>query len=102
MIQALSDILVVSDVDNTLLTSAQGIPGCNIETIKLFNSLGGRFTLATGRSMQSLKKYENDIELSAPAILYNGGVIYDYADKKVVCFCALPHDEALRALHEIL
>ncbi|MDO5601873.1 MAG: Cof-type HAD-IIB family hydrolase [Oscillospiraceae bacterium] len=102
MIQKLSDILVVSDVDNTLLTSQEGIPSCNVETIRLFTSLGGKFALATGRSIQSLRKYEKRIAMSAPAILYNGGVLYDFEEEQVLCYCALPQNEALRALQEIL
>lgn len=102
MIQKLSDILVVSDVDNTLLTSSEGIPGCNVETLRLFTSLGGRFTLATGRSVQSLQKYIKRISMTAPAILYNGGVLYDFEEEQVLCYCALPQGEALRALQEIL
>ena len=44
MIESLADLLVVSDMDNTLLTAKEGVPSCNRVTIQLFCELGGRFT----------------------------------------------------------
>ena len=45
----LSDTLVICDMDNTLLTAKEGIPACNRAVIRLYTSLGGLFTVATGR-----------------------------------------------------
>ena len=50
MTKSLGDLLVVSDLDGTLLTSSEGLPGCNAAMLRLFSALGGRFTVATGRS----------------------------------------------------
>lgn len=77
----IKNILVVSDLDNTLLTAEKGIPEYNIEMIKKFQELGGNFTVATGRSIESVARYLDQLELSTPAITYNGGVIYDYKNK---------------------
>ena len=49
MKSALSDTLVICDMDNTLLTAKEGLPACNRTVINLFTSLGGLFTVATGR-----------------------------------------------------
>jgi len=84
MTRKLSELLVVSDVDGTLLQAGYGIPKENIDTIERFAELGGKFTLATGRGIASVGKYTDFIHLSAPAILVNGGVIYDYSQKKVL------------------
>ena len=56
MIESLADLLVVSDMDNTLLTAKEGVPSCNRVTIQLFCELGGRFTVATGRPVESVVK----------------------------------------------
>lgn len=96
MIEKLSDILVVCDLDGTLLTAKEGIPSCNVEMIRLFCAMGGRFTVATGRSVDSVSRYLDEIELSAPAILYNGGLLYDFNSKKVVRQSFLP-EEAKKA-----
>ena len=46
MIRSLKDILVVSDMDNTLLTPEDGVPFVNQVTMRLFCALGGPFTVA--------------------------------------------------------
>lgn len=86
----ISDILVVSDLDNTLLTAENGIPEYNIKMIKEFQSLGGNFTVATGRSIESVSHYMNQIQLSTPAITYNGGIIYDFKNKIFLSKDVLP------------
>ena len=78
----ISDILVITDLDNTLLTAKEGIPDYNIEMINKFQKLGGKFTVATGRSVESVSRYLGQISFNAPAITYNGGVIYDYQTGK--------------------
>ena len=48
MIGTLDELLVVSDIDNTLLNAVEGLPEVNRATVQLFSSMGGRFTVATG------------------------------------------------------
>ncbi|MCL1830330.1 MAG: HAD family hydrolase [Oscillospiraceae bacterium] len=84
MTNRLNEILVVSDVDGTLMQGGFGIPRQNIDTIERFCEMGGKFTLATGRGIASVGKYTDFIRLSAPAILANGGVIYDYSARQII------------------
>ena len=56
MTKSLGDLLVVSDLDGTLLTSSEGLSGCNAAMLRLFSALGGRFTVATGRSPSSARR----------------------------------------------
>ena len=51
----LSDTLVICDMDNTLLTAKAGIPACNRAVIQLYTSMGGLFTVATGRPPESIR-----------------------------------------------
>lgn len=101
MIQSLKDILVVTDMDNTLLTAKDGIPSCNLETIKLFVALGGKFTVATGRTVNSVKHYLDKLPINVPAITFGGAVIYDFNSKKRITNKFLPKAEALDALLDI-
>lgn len=80
----LNDLLVVSDVDGTLLQAGYGIPEHNINAIERFVEKGGRFTICTGRSVDSVRRYIDWIQLTAPAILNNGTLIYDYRREKVL------------------
>ncbi len=81
MTKNLKDILVISDLDNTLL-NANGIPEFNIEMIEKFQRHGGRFTLATGRSVAAITPVLKKISLNAPAITYNGGVLWDFSKNR--------------------
>lgn len=98
MIKNIKDILVVSDLDNTLLTASEGIVPYNLEMIKQFVALGGKFTIATGRSIESVAHYMQDLQLNTPAIIYNGGVIYDYKNKSLLSKKILPQEEAKKTL----
>ncbi|MBQ5327310.1 MAG: HAD family hydrolase [Oscillospiraceae bacterium] len=95
--KSIKDILVVSDLDNTLLTAEKGIPEYNLEMIKKFQELGGNFTVATGRTIESVSRYLDQMELSTPAITYNGGIIYDYKNRIFLLKETLP-ENAKRAL----
>lgn len=99
MKKRLQDLLVVSDLDGTLLTAPDGLPGCNETVIRLFTMLGGRFTIASGRSPLSVKNALGDLPLSAPAIVFNGGMIYDYQKEEPSCEHFVPRQTALSAIH---
>ncbi len=90
MSKKIEDLLVISDLDNTLLTAKKGIPSYNLKMIKKFQKLGGRFTIASGRSVESVSKYLDKIKLNAPAITYNGGVIYDFENGNILSREVLP------------
>ncbi len=80
----LSEMLVVSDVDGTLLQASYGVPKQNIETITRFVEAGGNFTVCTGRSVDSVRRYVDWIPFSAPAVLCNGAIIYDYKNDRQI------------------
>ena len=65
MIRSLKDILVVSDMDNTLLTPVDGVPFVNQVTMRLFCALGGRFTVATGRTIESAGRHLSHLYIGA-------------------------------------
>ncbi len=102
MIRSLQDILVVSDMDNTLLTPEQGVPTVNQDTIRLFCMLGGKFTIATGRTAESAGRHLDAIALSAPAILYGGGVLYDFERQTRIESTLIPTESARCAIVDVL
>ncbi len=101
MVKKISDLLVISDLDNTLLTAKDGIPNYNIEMINKFQSLGGKFTVATGRTVEAVSRYLSQVQFNTPAITYNGGVIYDFESNSTLYKAVLP-DSAKLALDLIL
>lgn len=102
MDKKLSDILVVSDMDGTLLTPDCTISPSDIATIRLFRELGGHFTVATGRTFASVRIYPEVAEVIDPAITCGGCVIYNFAEDKPEKSTIIPHLAAHKALHDVL
>ena len=84
MIENLSDILIVTDVDGTLLRAEQGISAQNLEAIKRFTEKGGHFTVSTGRAIDVAMELLKDIPINVPSIHINGGYFYDWKEHKIV------------------
>ncbi len=76
--------LLISDMDGTLLDSNHRISKQNMEAIKYFTDNGGLFTLASGRMVKAVEPYLEMLSINAPAILYNGSVIYDFNNRKIL------------------
>ncbi len=84
MRQSVSGLLLVTDMDGTMLTTDKHISEENITAIHEFQKAGGRFSIATGRSIPSLEHYIHLLKIDTPVILYNGGAIYDYDKGEIV------------------
>ncbi|NGM84799.1 HAD family hydrolase [Paenibacillus sp. 7124] len=70
-------VLYVSDLDGTLLNDNQEIDN---ETIEILNQLidkGLNFTIATARSIESVREIVKELHLKLPIILINGVFIFD-------------------------
>ncbi len=84
------NILLVSDMDGTLLNSSSRVSEQNREAIRRFVDGGGLFTVATGRMEFAVRGYLDELPLNVPAILYNGASIYDFKNGRVLWDCCLP------------
>lgn len=82
--------LIASDIDGTLIESGF-IPEDNIKKASEFVSLGGVFSLATGRSAGAvgpvLKKLKGIV---GPCVVANGCMIYDFSKEQIVSQKELP------------
>lgn len=101
MFEDISKVVLLSDMDGTLLNSKKEISDTDKKAIERFMSLGGKFTIATGRTIHSFHHYYDMLELKMPLIMYNGAAIYDKANDKVLFEQPLP-SEAKRITEEIL
>ena len=102
MKSALSDYLVICDMDNTLLTAKEGLPSCNRTVIQLFTEMGGLFTVATGRPPESIRAALPGIALSMPAISCNGALLYDFSTETVLHRSTLAREQATAGIADIL
>ena len=68
-------LLLASDLDGTLHNRDHTISPENRDALSYFQSQGGYFTLATGRSPQAMETPLRTLACNAPLILSNGGLI---------------------------
>ena len=98
-------MLLLSDYDNTFHYTEGAlngeamppVPARNLEAVERWIKEGGRFAFATGRALAAFLKRAEGLPMNAPAIVDNGGGIYDLAEGKYLVTRFLP-DEALERL----
>ena len=77
-------ILLVTDLDGTLITKSQVVSEENIKAIEYFKENGGIFTIVTGRVPSALAGIDDIVKPNAPVGCVNGGGIFDCKEKKFV------------------
>lgn len=103
-----SGILFASDYDRTLTDENGRIPEANAEAIRAFIAEGGRFTVASGRSVSLLRGPMEQVPFNAPCLCFNGAACYDYATESLLFAQMLPPEigpefmEAARAFEPTL
>jgi Cof subfamily protein (haloacid dehalogenase superfamily) len=93
--------LVVADIDGTLVTSDRQITARVLAAVQAARRRGVRVCLATGRMWPSAEPYARRLGADPPIILYNGGLVYDFASGTVLRRVPLDPDHA-RAVLEVL
>lgn len=76
--------LYVTDLDGTLLNPKAELTKNATDIINDFISRGGLFTVATARSIASVKYIIKDLNLTLPIVLMNGVCIYDLAKQEYI------------------
>lgn len=72
-----SDYIIVSDLDGTLTLDDGSVSKENVDAIKRFQSKGGIFTIASGRTPEYIKDKFEYFKPNAPIIALNGAMVYD-------------------------
>lgn len=94
--KSLSNWLIASDIDGTLNNKLRQLPERNEKAINRFVSLGGHFTLASGRSPKSMEKHFRRFPIEdTPAVVINGAGIYDFKKNEMIYFSAMS-DEGMQ------
>ncbi|HET6948264.1 MAG TPA: Cof-type HAD-IIB family hydrolase [bacterium] len=70
--------LLAADIDGTIVTSRREVPPGVLGAVRAAQSRGVRVLLATGRIWMSAEPYVRRVGADPPAILYNGGLVYDF------------------------
>lgn len=88
--------MIFLDMDGTLLDDEKNLPKANREAIDAALAQGHKVLICTGRPLSSTIKLLPVFGLDKPgcyAITFNGGLIYDAGDKKVIYKRTLPLDQ---------
>ncbi len=85
-----SKVLLITDLDGTILSHDKIVSKIDMAAIEKFRSLGGKFTIATGRALHAAKPYIDAIKPDFAALIYNGAAAWDYYNNKAVFCTTLP------------
>lgn len=77
-------ILLVTDLDGTLIQNDRTISKENGDAIHYFQSEGGIFTVATGRYPDFLQNYADRFNVNSCVIGLNGNIIFDVYKEKTL------------------
>lgn len=86
--------LLVADIDGTLVNAAREITPPVRAAVAAAQARGVRVTLATGRIWPSARQFVEGLGADPPVILYNGGLVYDFATGEVWFRQTLPRAQA--------
>ena len=90
-------LLYAFDLDGTLVSRDGSIPERTAAFVRGLTQ-GARVTLATGRSLASARPFAELLGINAPAILYHGGVIWDFHAERALWEKKLPPEGALKVI----
>lgn len=76
--------LVAMDMDGTLLNSKGALTVDTLYAIKKAKDEGIIFTLATGRPISGVVKFLEMLDFKAPIITYNGAMLIDPTDHRII------------------
>lgn len=76
--------MIVSDMDGTLLRSDCTLSEKNKVSIRRAVENGVKFVLATGRPIQGVRSYAEELGLSGVVITYNGAVVVDLPSEEIL------------------
>ncbi len=67
--------LIALDMDGTLLTNSNKIAPSTLKALQEAYDSGISVTISTGRSLQGIEEYRQQLPLSVPLITYNGAMV---------------------------
>ena len=95
-------VLIVTDLDGTLLDDDKNIAEDDIRAINEFRSGGGTFAAATGRGVAMAKRIIDELEICTPCVIFNGAAVYDFKADKFLWHSDMPEisDTYIRMLEK--
>lgn len=86
--------LIAMDLDGTLLNNRSRITENTAGTLREAMRLGARVVLASGRMLETVAPFARQIGANAPLIVFNGAMVYDLQEDRVLFADAIPKSTA--------
>ena len=83
-------VILMSDLDGTLLTDDKRISEKDLNAIEKFRSGGGLFTVATGRGVAMAENVVKKIGVDIPCVIFNGAAVYDFNRREFLWHSSMP------------
>ncbi len=95
-------VLIVTDLDGTLLDDKKNISGDDLRAIDEFRAAGGIFAAATGRGVPMAKRVIDVLDIRTPCVIFNGAAVYDFNAEKFLWHSDMPDisNKYIRMLEE--
>ncbi len=84
------NIILMSDLDGTLLTDDKRISERDLKAIAAFRADGGLFTAATGRGVVMAQNVIEKIKIDIPCVIFNGAAVYDFQKQEFLWHSSMP------------
>lgn len=84
------NVILMTDLDGTLLTDDKRIDERDLEAIRRFREGGGLFTAATGRGIAMARSVIEKIGINIPCVIFNGAAVYDFRKKEFLWHSDMP------------
>jgi Cof subfamily protein (haloacid dehalogenase superfamily) len=94
----LSGVLLVFDLDGTLVDDALHMKPRDLEAIRELRQRGARSTVATGRTFDSAEPFVKQLGIDIPVILCNGAAVFDPVREILLYERAIPKELTRAAL----
>ncbi len=85
-----SKVLIVTDLDGTLLDDEKNIAEDDLQAIAEFRAGGGLFAAATGRGVAMAQRVIGLLGIDFPCVIFNGAGVYDFGAEKFLWHSDMP------------
>ena len=92
--------LIAADVDGTLLNSKKELTPAVAEAIEEVRGQGILFTIATGRDIRGLRRFQSLLSPEVPVITYNGAEIRRAGSGELISAMCLPASSAVEIIRK--
>ena len=96
------NILLVTDLDGTLLDDDKNIAEDDIRALDEFRAGGGLFAAATGRGVAMARRIIDELDITTPSVIFNGAAVYDFKADRFLWYSDMPEisDTYIRMLEK--